>query len=120
VFESFAKEGCQANSKNMRTFIIILLMAATSFSAFGAGHKGAKAKATPAVNHETVISTVTPTEITVTEDKTAKTYVLTQFTEITLNGNRATAADLKPGMKVSVTIGTDATHLSRVAATAKK
>ena len=45
--------------------------------------------------------------ITVSDNKITRTFVMTQFTEINVNGLRATAADLKPGMVVNVTIGTD-------------
>jgi hypothetical protein len=61
-----------------------------------------------------VIASVTPTAITVTEAKATKTYTVTQFTEITVNGQRATVADLKPGMTVNVTLGTDASRASRI------
>jgi hypothetical protein len=44
-------------------------------------------------------------------------YTRQQFAEINVNGQRATIADLKPGMTVSVTIGMDPTHASRVVAT---
>jgi hypothetical protein len=76
-------------------------------------------KATPAPRHETVISSVTPTEITITEDKTPRTFTITQFTEVTLDGQRASVADLKPGMAVSVTLS-DPSHLSRITAVNKK
>ena len=39
---------------------------------------------------------------------------MTQFTEINVNGLRATAADLKPGMAVNVTIGMDPSQASRI------
>jgi hypothetical protein len=66
-----------------------------------------------------VIASVTATSITISEGKTARTLIITQFTEITVNGIRATAAELKPGMNVSVTLGTDPTRVSRVNATGK-
>jgi len=56
---------------------------------------------------------------TVAEDKNAKTLGITQFTEITVNGVKATAADLKPGMNVTVTLGTDPTKAARINATGK-
>ena len=66
--------------------------------------------------HDTVISSVTGNAITITQDKTPRTFPITQFTEITLKGQRATVADLQPGMGVSVTLGTDGVSASRIAA----
>ncbi len=39
---------------------------------------------------------------------------MTQFTEINVNGQRATVADLRPGMVVNVTMDTDPTRASRI------
>ena len=75
-----------------------------------------KRKYTPPPIHETKITSVSATSITISEDKNTKTLTINQFTEITLNGAKATAADLKPGMRVSITMR-DATTLSRIAAT---
>ena len=75
-----------------------------------------KKKAAPAY-HTPVISGVTGNAITVTEGKTTRTFIITQFTEINVNGQRATIVDLKPGMTVGVTIGMDPTRASRVVAT---
>ena len=60
---------------------------------------------------------VTGNATTVSEEKTTRTFIITQFTEITVNGQRATIVDLKPGMTASVTIGMDPTRVSRVVAT---
>ena len=97
-------------------FIIIsvLLVALATPPAF-AGSK--KKKATLAQYHLPVIASVVGNTITVSEEKTARTFIITQFTEITVNGQRAAVADLKPGMTVSVTIGVDPTRASRVNAT---
>ena len=73
--------------------------------AFGGGKK--KSAAPALEHHETVISSVSGNTVTVSDSKTTKTLTVTQFTEITVNGQKATAADLKPGMTVSVTLGTD-------------
>jgi hypothetical protein len=83
--------------------------------AFCGGSK--KAKATPpAAPAEPVIANVAQDAVTVSDDKGSKTYVVTQFTEITLNGQRAALAELKPGMKVKVVLGTDALRASRITA----
>jgi hypothetical protein len=66
-----------------------------------------------------IIASVTATSITISEGKTAKTLIITQFTEITVNGIKASAAELKPGMNVSITLGTDSSKASRINATGK-
>jgi hypothetical protein len=85
------------------------------------GFEKKKKGSTPAPRpHETIISNVTPTAITVSDNKGAKTFTITQFTEINVNGRKGTAADLKPGMIVNVALGTDAAKASRITATDKK
>jgi len=100
---------------NRALFIVIsVLLVALATPAF-AGSK--KKKATPAQYHAPVISNVTGNTITVSEEKTTRTFIITQFTEINVNGQRGAVADLKPGMTVSVTIGVDPTRASRIVAT---
>ena len=94
--------------------VAILLAILVTAPAFGASKK----KAEP-VQHGTIISSVTPTVITVTEGKVAKTFAITQFTEINVNGQKATVADLKPGMTVNLTLA-DPSRLSRIVATGAK
>jgi hypothetical protein len=97
-------------------FIVVsaLLVVSATPPAF-AGSK--KKKAAPAQYQAPVISSVTGNTITVSEEKTARTFIITQFTEINVNGQRAAVADLKPGMTASVTTGIDPTRASRVNAT---
>lgn len=95
--------------------IVVLLGLLTANPAFGASKK----KPSPTPSQAPTIASVTANSITVSEGKTAKTLTITQFTEITVNGVRATAADLKPGMNVSVTLGTDPTKANRINATGK-
>jgi hypothetical protein len=84
--------------------------------AFGGGKK----KATPpTVSRSPVIASVSANTVTVTEEKATKTFTISQFTEINVNGQRATIADLKAGMTVSVTLGTDPSRASRINATGK-
>jgi hypothetical protein len=91
--------------------VVWILLAAIAFTpAFG---KGKKRKAIPAYQ-QPVIASVTGNAITVSDQKTTRTFTVSQFTEINLNGQRATFADLKPGMTVNVTIGTDPTRASRI------
>src|SRR5215472_4356218 len=63
-----------------------------------------------------VIASVTANTVTVTEDKTTRAFNVTQFTEISVNGQRATIADLKPGMTANVTIGGDPSQAGRIVA----
>lgn len=65
------------------------------------------------------ITAVTASSLTVKEEKVMKTLTITQFTEINVNGRRATVAELKPGMTVSITLGTDPSKASRINATGK-
>ena len=101
---------------NNRLFVLIsVLLAVIAIGpAFG---KGKKKKATPApAFHQPIISMVGMNAITVSDDKATRTFTVSRFTEITLNGQRSTITDLKPGMNVNVTIGTDPTHASRITA----
>src|SRR4051794_35068157 len=93
--------------------IVSLLLALNP--AFGASKK----KGTPAPIQTPTITSVTATSVTVTDAKSSKTLGINQFTEITVNGQKATAAELKPGMNVTVTLGTDSTKAARINATGK-
>jgi len=99
---------------SVSALVSILLAILALTPAFGASKK----KAEP-VQHGTIISSVTATAITVTEGKAAKTFTITQFTEVNVNGQKATVADLKPGMTVNLTLA-DASRLSRINATGAK
>src|SRR2546422_11068126 len=92
-----------------------VLALAQASPAFGAGKKKAT-KATPPHHKEPVIASVGANSITVDEEKGTRTFMISQFTEISVNGQKATVSDLKPGMRVSVTIGMDPTHASRITA----
>ncbi len=97
--------------------ISVLLAIVFAGSSLGAGKKK-KAPSAPEQN-QPVVTSVTPTSITVTENKITKIYTLTQFTEINLNGQRTTAAALKPGMAVTVALGADPSKASRIDAMSK-
>ena len=100
--------------RNRLVVVVWILLASMVLApAFG---KGKKKKATPAYQPP-VISSVTGNAITVSEPNTTRTFMVTQFTEITVNGQRASIADLKPGMTVSVTIGVDPSRAARINAT---
>jgi hypothetical protein len=100
-----------------RLFVVVcVFLAAIAIApAFG---KGKKKKPTPVpAYHQPVISNVTGNAITVSDQNTTRTLTITQFTEITVNGQRASIADLKPGMTVSITIGMDPSRAARINAT---
>ena len=73
----------------------------------------------PPMIQSPTIAAVTADSITVKEAQVTKTLTITQFTEINVNGRKATVAELKPGMIVNVTLGTDPSKVSRINATAK-
>ena len=92
----------------------ILLVALATAPAFAGGRK--KKASTPKYQPP-VISSVTGNTIIVTQEKVTRAFTITRFSEITVNGQKATITDLKPGMTVSVTIGVDPSQASRVVAT---
>ena len=94
-----------------RLFLVLLAFSVATLSTAVAASKKPKEPA-----RVTVISSVTGDSITITESGVAKTYTTNQFTEITLKGKKAKLSDLQAGMAVSVTLGTDSTKVSRIAA----
>jgi len=77
---------------------------------------GRKKKVSPPEQHDPVISNVTANSITVTKQQETRTFIVTLFTEINVNGQKGTIGDLKSGMKVNVTIGVDPTRAGRIVA----
>jgi hypothetical protein len=114
-FEHFRYRSDMKKILAVLPLVVLIGFFATSDPLFGAPKK----KATPPPVKAPTISSVTATSITVAEEKTTKTLTINQFTEITVNGQKATAADLKPGMTVNVTLGTDPSKASRISATGK-
>jgi hypothetical protein len=101
--------------KNGFFVVIVLIVALATTPAFAGGKKK---KASPAPkDHTPTISSVVGNSITVTQDKATRAYTITRFSEVMVNGQKATIADLKPGMAVAITIGIDPTQASRVVAT---
>ena len=97
----------------------ILVCALLGCTAVAPAFAKAKKKASPAPTpHPTVISSVSGNTITVTDDKNAKAITVTPFTEVTLNGQKATFADLKPGMRVELVLSSP-TQASRITANSK-
>jgi hypothetical protein len=94
----------------------MMIALGTLTSAFGAGTKTYRPpKAAPTPPPPT-ISSVTPNSVSVSDRTGTRAFTITQFTEISVNGQKAKTADLKPGMIINVTIGTDATRASRIVA----
>jgi hypothetical protein len=99
-------------SNKLFVLICVLLAVMVIDPAFG---KGKKKKATPGpAFHQPIISMVGINAITLSDDKATRTFTVSRFTEISVNGQRGTITDLKPGMKVNVTIGTDPTQAARI------
>jgi len=65
-------------------------------------------------NSVTVITQVIAGSGKILQKKNSKTFAITNFTEIVMNGQRASASELKPGMRVSVTAGTDPKQAARI------
>ena len=104
----------------MKKFLVTLpLVFLVGFLAIGPAFGASKKKTEPPVIKAPTIVSVTATSVTVTEEKSTKTLTINQFTEITVNGQRATAANLKPGMTVNIALGTDPKIASRISATGK-
>ena len=56
--------------------------------------------------------------VTVTDEKTTKTVTVSPLTEVTINGQKGSFADLKPGMGVNLVLSSP-TQASRIVATSK-
>ena len=97
-----------------RLFVVVSVLLALTVIGPASG-KGKKKRSTPApVYHTPVISSVSGNAITVSDEKTTRTFTVTQFTEINVNGQKANIGDLKPGMTAKVTIATDPSRASRI------
>lgn len=98
------------------TFVVCaawLLLEVVVMSPVSGAPRGGRRRPPPSPPPAPAIVNVGPTSITISEQSGAKTYTITQFTEVNVNGQRATPADLKPGMTVSVTLS-DPSRVSRI------
>jgi hypothetical protein len=96
-------------------FVAVLALVAIAAPANAGGRKpAAKPKATPV---KILVTNVSATAVTITDDKGSKTLNVTPFTEIIVNGQKATLTDVKPGMVVEVALR-DPTTASRINAAA--
>jgi len=82
----------------------------------GGGSSAPKASATPIPQFHTVIGSVSTDSITVKKTKESKTYKITKNTTITFENKTVTAADLKAGMRVVVSVDLDGVSASSIAA----
>jgi len=94
--------------KRILLFTLTLLLA-LAFIMPNRVHAAAKPSPTPVKHFHTVIGSVSADSITVQEPKATKTYKIDKYTRITYEGKTSTAADLKTGMRVSVSASTDPT-----------
>jgi hypothetical protein len=97
-----------------RLAILIAFLAAALTPAPGAPRHSAPKK--PEAPAKIVIIHIAPGSITYSDGNFTKTLTVTQFTEITVDGRRATLAELKERMPVEVALR-DATTASRITAT---
>ena len=84
----------------------------------GAGAASAADKKKKKETPEPIISTIAAingNSVDINTGTTTKTLKVSQFTEVRVNGQKASAADLKPGMTVSeVALGADPSVASRI------
>ena len=103
--------------KYLHRFVVVVCLGMfLSTSVFAASKKK---PAAPPASQSPTITAVTADSITFKDAQVSKTLAITQFTEINVNGRKATAAELKPGMTVTVTLATDPSKAARINATAK-
>ena len=122
---------CQSSAKlttPMKPFRLLAIVAALAFSilshdsaAAGKGGKMKKPKPTPVPEKSKAFSEikrVSGDTITIEHSKATTKYRMSDETQIQIDGNRASAANLKPGMHVEVTPSSiNPTVLRSVAAT---
>jgi hypothetical protein len=88
---------------------VALLLAAPAHSA---DKKKARKPPEPVTSS---ISAISGNTVDITTGSTTKSLKVTQFTEVRLNGQKGSAADLKPGMVVTeVVLGADPSVASRI------
>lgn len=104
----------------MKLRLLLLVVLSLGILASNDVLAASKKKPAPApVTQAPTIVAVSANSITVKDAQSSKTLTIDQFTEITVNGRKATVAELKPGMGVTVTLGTDPAKASRINATSK-
>ena len=104
--------------KYLRVFVVVVVLG-MFFPVTGLAGSSKKKSTPPPMIQTPTISAVTADSITVKDAQGTKSLAITQFTEINVNGRKAIAGELKPGMTVNVTLGTDPSKASRISATQK-
>lgn len=95
--------------KMLRILAVVCLV-----TALGSSAEASRKKKEPPKPKGNVIASVSPEAITYTQNHVTKTVAITSFTEILFKGQRATLADLQPGMTVSVTLASDPAKAARI------
>ena len=98
----------------MRTPSHLFITAVVLFAFASAASAGDKRKKKAPEHHDTVIASVSPTAITITEVKLERTIPITPATEIYVRGQKADLAALQPGMTVNITLAMDGQKASRI------
>ena len=105
------------NTALRRTLLALLICSTLPALVFAGGKLKPKEPFKPAYD---VVQAVDPTANSVTighansTDTSTKTYKLDKFSEVEVNGEKASLADVKPGMKASVTPGVVENTASRL------
>ena len=102
--------------KYLRILVVVVSLGMFSPVTGFAGSSKKKSTPPPLIQSPT-IAAVTGDSITMKDAQITKTLAITQFTEINVTGRKAAAAELKPGMTVNVTLGTDPSKARRINAT---
>lgn len=97
-----------------RAVVLLALVALTATPGYAGGRRAAAKKPEPPP--KIVIISIAPNGITYSDGNFTKSVAVTQFTEITIDGRRATLAELKERMPVEVALR-DANTASRITAT---
>lgn len=97
----------------MKRFLPLLLCIATLAFSISPVLADNKPPATPAKRH-TVIGTISSDSITVDTGSNTKTFKIDKHTQFFYLGSKATADELKVGMRVSVTPGFDGKTASSI------
>jgi len=100
--------------KKLSVALFVCLLALSFVAPDVALAKSKKKSAAPTPPPQSIIGNVSATSITITEGTVSKTYSITPFTEIVVRGQRATVAELQPGMVATVAASTSPNQASRI------
>ena len=99
-----------------KSLLATLVIALSGFTAHAGKPAGKYAKKAPEPPRHTLISSIAADSISVKGSQDAKTYKISKDTVIEFKGQRVKVEDLKAGMRVTVTAGSDPTVAGRIAA----